>query len=236
MTESLLKGERVVVSQNANSCSAYNFNTTSYLDSKRSKISIAVGDQSMTEVIRVTSRTNNADADKRRSVFQLSSSSQIDLSDAVEVAFSVFIKFQPGLENQTFPWIIKEKLAVSRETTMLDLVLIFINICNSNHLKSKGLCFRFPLRTYEEEGYLVKPLKKSGKPDMDLPSFEKTSKVSELGASEFSLVYSPESIRELNEKPPQIQESIKIQSSMETEAPVVQKKSKGCCEGCCIIM
>lgn len=237
MTESLLNREMVAPTRGSISL-ANNFNSTSFLDSKRSKFSIAVGDQSMTEVIRISNLASHLEAEKRRSVIHMSSSSQIDLSDIVEVAFSVYIKFHPLLENQTLPWVIKERLEINRETVLLDLVLIFLSICNTNHLKSKGLCFKLPKGTYEDEGYLVKPLKKSGKPDLDLPSFEKTSKVSELGASEFSLVYATESLKAIiiEDQPRRFKESINIQRSIKTEATNVQKKSQGCCDSCCIIM
>jgi hypothetical protein len=105
------------------------------------------------------------------------------------ITFSVYIGKANGRTND-MPLVIKETLEADINDFLHVLLVLFIQHVNKK-LKEHGYQLVIPPNStsIDEKKYTLKPMKKSGKPDMDLPGFDLKTKIKDFGVSSFALVY-----------------------------------------------
>lgn len=103
------------------------------------------------------------------------------------VTFSIYLNKKLTGKREV-PVMFKESFEVDVTDVLDSLLINFITALNKK-LKKYEYMVLVPEMPIDEKKYVLKPMKKSGKPDMDLPGFDLKTKLLNFGVSSFSLVF-----------------------------------------------
>jgi len=116
-------------------------------------------------------------------------SSKADKDNSQMITFSMLINKHSLLTKDSLPLILKESFEISSCEKLKKAIILFIRIANKS-LKDKGVKLVIPkLNMLNNNDFQVKPMKKSGKPDFDLPAFDIESAIKCICSSCFALVF-----------------------------------------------
>lgn len=166
------------------------------------------------------------------------------------ITFSLFIEKHPKLMNEKLPLLLKESFEINADECLSKAIILFIRIINKS-LKDKDLKITVPRQCkIRDLDYQVKPMKKSGKPDFDLPAFDLNTPIKSFCFNAFSLVFKDSFLSNLSrestdteikhvkeitiEKPALIEkrkESVKVSGNKEIPK---KSESSSCCNSCIV--
>jgi hypothetical protein len=130
------------------------------------------------------------------------------------ITFSIYLN-KAKIGNSNMPMIIKETFEADSNEFLHVLLVLFLQMLNKK-LKDYGYKFDVPSdsTSIDEKYYMVKPMKKSGKPDIDLPGFDLKTRLKDFCVSSFSVVFD---YSRLNKYPVNTIDDMKDRSSSMTQ-------------------
>ena len=165
------------------------------------------------------------------------------------ITFSLFIEKHPKLINEKLPMLLKESFEINADECLSKAIILFIRIINKS-LKDKDLKITVPRQCkIKDLEYQVKPMKKSGKPDFDLPAFDLETPIKSFCFNAFSLVFKDSFLSSLSrestdtdlkqikeviiDKPLTIEKRISTNENKNKQIPK-KSESSSCCNSCIV--
>ncbi len=105
------------------------------------------------------------------------------------ISMSLFITKHPLITKEVLPLLLKESFEIDANDNLCKAIIIFFRLLNKSH-KDKEYKFSIPkIRQITDNDFRVKPMKKSGKPDFDLPAFDLGTAIKNIRFNSFSLIF-----------------------------------------------
>lgn len=185
------------------------YSSTSYLETKKSRLSLSMIRTSNNLASSLLPAVKERKEKGLGHSVSFNSSAQSSLIEDTEeiskVEFSLYIKDHSLIDKEKLPLIMRDSILVNINLKLSEVVITFIKSFNIK-LKEMNLKLFIPkeieeLENYKNKTYIVKPMKKTGKPDNDLPGFEMTAKIKNLGVRQFSLIPQYDYINKIKNSP-----------------------------------
>lgn len=153
-------------------------------------------------------------------------SSKDDKDHHQMITFSMTITKHSLLSNEFTPMTFKESFEVSSCEKLKKAIVLFMRIVNKT-IKDKGVKLVIPkMNMLNNNEFQVKPMKKSGKPDFDLPAFDIELPIRNICSSCFALVFKEKYLMTIGNHNEQSQSQSEYDSS-KSRSEI--RKSKGEC-------
>ena len=262
------------ISSNQDLFSIEKCKSTTYVESKKSRITKSFIRTNYATVVSSSSNLSKADDNYFKDTKKTFCANQLHITEFKEedgsskddkienlnkvITFSVCISNHPLVTTDNSPVILKEVFEINTNDTLSKAIIIFFRLLNKT-TKDKGYKFIVPkISKISDCEFQVKPMKKSGKPDFDLPGFDLETPIKDFGFNAFSVIfkehfisnaYLSEIFEEKNIISNQGKEEVKYldkkkaeESNVITEVEVnkslkqicVNKDTSSCCNSCVV--
>ncbi len=180
--------------------------STTYVESKKSRITKSFIRTNYATVVSSSSNINNDEekyfkdnkktfcTNQQLHITEFKEEDGSSKDDKIEnpnriITFSICINKHTLVTSDTTPVILKEAFEINTNDTLSKAIIIFFRLLNKT-TKDKGYKFIVPkISKITDSEFQVKPMKKSGKPDFDLPGFDLETPIKNFGFNAFSVVF-----------------------------------------------
>lgn len=179
--------------------------STTYAESKKSRITKSFIKTNYATVVSSGSKGDEKDnryfIDSKKTfcnnlqtrITEFKDEDEVSKGDAVNaikmISMSLYITKHPLLTKEEMPLLLKQSFEINDNDHLSKAIIIFFRLLNKS-LKDKDYKFSIPKITQiKDTVFKVKPMKKNGKPDCDLPAFDLETSIRNFGFNSFSLIF-----------------------------------------------